>query len=35
MLAYVTVHLACLAIFLELAVGAPYWPDEWTASPCD
>lgn len=35
MLAYINVYLGCLAIFLELVAGAPYWPDEWTALPLD
>jgi hypothetical protein len=30
MFAYVTIHLACFALVLEMAARAPLWPDEAT-----
>ena len=34
MFAYVTIHLGCFALVLELAARAPLWPDEAGVSAC-
>lgn len=33
MFAYVTIHLACFALVLEMAARVPLWPDEVPVSP--